>query len=260
MTGRHVRVLHVEDDRALAEAVAAHLGRARGWHVEHLATFAEAEARLTGDRFDAVILDRELPDGNGLDLLRVVRMHAPGTPVLLLTGRGDASTAMSAFALGALDYIQKGGDLQDLSERLDALLARSADAAQAARVTLVPQGAPRQRDEEAATHALDALPRGAHGAVFSRQGDVLATHLPPDVPAGALSALALGLHAQSSGLRHAAGFEARGWRYLAQGTEGLLVVQALRRHHVALLFPATPSPDALERVLASVGARLDGPP
>ncbi|MGN6652299.1 PAS domain-containing protein [Trinickia sp.] len=73
----------------------------------HAESLAEALARAEGARFDVVLLDLGLPDGNGIDTFRRFRQVAPDTPVLVLTGLADISVGVVAIQEGAQDYVLK---------------------------------------------------------------------------------------------------------------------------------------------------------
>src|SRR5437870_2678222 len=81
----------------------------------------EAAARL---KPDVVILDLELPDFSGLELLQRLHQLDARIPAILITGRGTAATAIQAMTLGAFDYLLKPPDL----ELLRALVARAIEA------------------------------------------------------------------------------------------------------------------------------------
>lgn len=82
----HPRVLHVEDDRELHEAVRSMAGGR--FNFELATTLREARARVALERFDVVILDIGLPNESGWDLLPEIRSQQPGTRVVVLTGGG----------------------------------------------------------------------------------------------------------------------------------------------------------------------------
>lgn len=91
------RILHIEDDRSLVEVVAAQLERIGT--VEGACTLAEARVRLAGGDYDLILLDINLPDGSGSDLLPELRDRAPDIPVVIFSG--DDVTAETAQAVNA---------------------------------------------------------------------------------------------------------------------------------------------------------------
>src|SRR5207237_2859121 len=68
---------------------------------------AAAVTALGESAFDCVLLDYQLPGGDGLDVLRTVRLDELGTPVIILTGHGDEQTAVEFMKAGASDYLPK---------------------------------------------------------------------------------------------------------------------------------------------------------
>jgi CheY-like chemotaxis protein len=119
-----MRVLYVEDDEDNREITAAQLVRLG--HVVVVAERAsEAEAALH-EPFDVVVVDLQLPDGDGWDVARAVASRAPGTPVVLLTGWGGIVAADAAHARGVRGVILKPITLDKLSRAIDAAAGRVA--------------------------------------------------------------------------------------------------------------------------------------
>jgi CheY-like chemotaxis protein len=100
-----MRVLYVEDDDDNREITAAQLER-MGHEVVVSAGASEAKAAL-GQPFDVVVVDLQLPDGDGWDVARAVKRQAPGTPVVVLTGWGGVVAADVAHARGVEGVILK---------------------------------------------------------------------------------------------------------------------------------------------------------
>jgi len=77
------------------------------------------EAREAVERAapELVVLDRRLPDGDGLDYLPELKAQLPGTPVVMVTAHGDIQSAVDAIRAGASDYVAKPVDLTDLVMR-----------------------------------------------------------------------------------------------------------------------------------------------
>jgi DNA-binding NtrC family response regulator len=98
-------VLVVEDEALLRRRLAAHL-EALGADVTSVETLDAARNQISALEFDFVLLDINLPDGSGLDLLRTGRI-SPATGVVVMTAQGGVDTAVEAMRLGALDYLTK---------------------------------------------------------------------------------------------------------------------------------------------------------
>jgi DNA-binding response OmpR family regulator len=116
------RILVVEDDPRLAEMLSEYLGQA-GFQITVAPLGASALEQLSGTAYDAIVLDLMLPDMDGLDVCRQVRA-ASDTPVLMLTGRGDAVDRIVGLELGADDYLPKPFQPRELLARLRAILRR----------------------------------------------------------------------------------------------------------------------------------------
>jgi two-component system response regulator QseB len=119
-----MRILVVEDDDLIARGVAAGL-RAYGLTADTVPTAAQAELALAHASCDAVVLDRGLPDGDGLDLLARLRERGNTVPVLLLTARDAVGDRIQGLQTGADDYLVKPFDLGELVARLHALMRRT---------------------------------------------------------------------------------------------------------------------------------------
>jgi DNA-binding response OmpR family regulator len=105
-------ILVVDDERDLATTYERLLSR-RGWRVVTAATCAEARLALTAvPRPALAIVDRQLPDGDGLEILRAAQ--AAGTPVIMITGYGSAATRRLTLEEGAAGFLAKPFSTHDL--------------------------------------------------------------------------------------------------------------------------------------------------
>lgn len=120
-----MRILLVEDDPALSLGIARALRR-EGWRVDAVGDTARAQRAVYDFSYDLVVLDRRLPDRDGVDLLRQWRAAELRLPVLVLTAHGDTADRVDGLQAGADDYLCKPFDLQELLARLHALLRRAA--------------------------------------------------------------------------------------------------------------------------------------
>lgn len=118
-----MRILLVEDDRLLGDAVQAGLRQA-GFAVEWVTDGDEADAAVSAEAFAAVVLDLGLPGRSGLDVLRTMRARADRTPVVVLTARDAVGDRIRGLDAGADDYAVKPFDLGELAARLRALVRR----------------------------------------------------------------------------------------------------------------------------------------
>ena len=120
-----MHLLIVEDDRTIAENLYEYL-EARGHQCDYAGSIAAASALLARSVFDAVVLDRNLPDGDGLALARRLRTEGRATPILVLTARDTLEDKLLGFEAGSDDYLVKPFALQELEVRLLALARRNA--------------------------------------------------------------------------------------------------------------------------------------
>ncbi len=117
-------VLVVEDDPAFGSVLEEEL-RSRGHEVTRAASLAEARERLRKGGLDVAILDLQLPDGSGLEVLRELSAESLPVEALVLTGNAEVPTAIEAMRLGAYDYLSKPPRI----EELHVLLAKAAEKA-----------------------------------------------------------------------------------------------------------------------------------
>lgn len=118
-----MRILLVEDELMLAEAVRDHLLSA-GDAVDHSEGIIDAEIMMRGTNYDVLLLDLNLPDGKGLDLLRELRRRGSTIPCIIMTAQDQVSDRIQGLDAGADDYLVKPFDLNELSARLAAVSRR----------------------------------------------------------------------------------------------------------------------------------------
>ena len=114
------RVLVVDDEKLVRWSVAERL-RASGLEVVQAASVAEA-MRLADPLPDAALLDYQLPDGDGLAILKWLRQQDADLPVIMLTAHKDVETVVAAMHTGASDYITKPFDVNDVALRVERAL------------------------------------------------------------------------------------------------------------------------------------------
>lgn len=99
-------VLIIDDEPDLREVLELTLLR-MGLETASAEDVATARAQLAGRRFDLVLTDMRLPDGDGLEIIRYVAQHSPSTPVAVITAYGSTENAIAALKAGAFDYLMK---------------------------------------------------------------------------------------------------------------------------------------------------------
>ncbi|MGH8126771.1 MAG: sigma-54-dependent transcriptional regulator [Gammaproteobacteria bacterium] len=104
------QVLIVDDEPDLRDLLCMTLGK-MGVKTVEAADLASARRTLVSDRFDLVLTDMNLPDGNGLDFVQWMQEQAPSVPVAMITAYGSMDIAVDALKAGAFDFIAKPVDL-----------------------------------------------------------------------------------------------------------------------------------------------------
>jgi len=116
-------ILLVDDEEELRSTLQELLEHSRH-HVTSCANAMRAREAVRNGKFDIVLLDIRLPDGDGLDLLREFRNTDPDMGVIMMTGYAEVDTAVDAIRLGADDFLKKPFDLDELLVRIDELLKK----------------------------------------------------------------------------------------------------------------------------------------
>ncbi|OOG46231.1 two-component system response regulator CreB [Polaromonas sp. A23] len=117
------RILLVEDDPAIARSIIYTLER-DGLEVTHCLLLSDARRQLALRPPDVLVLDVGLPDGNGLDLCRELRVHS-SLPVLMLSAHGEEIDRVLGLELGADDYVSKPFSPRELLARVRGMLRRA---------------------------------------------------------------------------------------------------------------------------------------
>jgi len=118
-----MRLLLVEDEPQMADALTVALSR-YDIIVDHAPTLAIAEDAARDNVHDVIVLDRQLPDGDGLSLIPHLRSIGSNTPVIVLTAQGTVADRVHGLDKGADDYLAKPFAVEELLARVRALLRR----------------------------------------------------------------------------------------------------------------------------------------
>ena len=110
----------IKDDRPLRERLARALGT-RGFSVSMAELVAEGKARAKESPPAFAVVDLKLDDGNGLDVVETLHTTRPESRVVVLTGFGNIATAVAAVKYGAIDYLPKPADADDILAALMAM-------------------------------------------------------------------------------------------------------------------------------------------
>lgn len=118
-----MRILLVEDEPEMASALSAALKK-YDIVVDHVPTIRAAKEAISTNVHDAILLDRQLPDGDGLALISTLRDRGRRMPVIVLTAKGELTDKIIGLDTGADDYLAKPFAMEELLARLRAVLRR----------------------------------------------------------------------------------------------------------------------------------------
>jgi len=128
---RPKRILLVEDEPGLVLTLTDRLS-AEGYEVAAASDGPSGFARAAGEAWDLILLDVMLPGRSGFDVCRDLRQQGVGTPVIMLTARGQVIDKVLGLKLGADDYLTKPFDMLELLARVEVQLRRAATSSQGA--------------------------------------------------------------------------------------------------------------------------------
>ena len=117
-----MRILVVEDDRLLNNTLCYNLNTA-GYTVDSALTKSVASSFLTKQDYDLIVLDVNLPDGNGFELCKLIKPQHPDTIVIFLTANDQESDQIRGYEVGAVDYITKPFVIGALQRKIKAMFA-----------------------------------------------------------------------------------------------------------------------------------------
>jgi two-component system cell cycle response regulator CtrA len=124
-----VRILIIEDDQITASSMELFL-KSEGFRA-HIETLGEEALEVAKHyEYDAILMDLNLPDMPGLEVLRKMRVNKVTTPVLVLSGSVDMDTKLKCLGAGADDYLTKPANNAELAARLRAVVRRAKGHAQ----------------------------------------------------------------------------------------------------------------------------------
>ncbi|MBV8682712.1 MAG: response regulator transcription factor [Caulobacteraceae bacterium] len=117
------RVLIIEDDEATAAEIARELGQ-RGLEPEHASTGQRGLQRALTGTFDAITLDRMLPDMDGLAVAETLKSRGVATPVLVISALNDVDEKVRGLRAGGDDYLTKPFALEEMVARVEVMIRR----------------------------------------------------------------------------------------------------------------------------------------
>ena len=119
-----LRILLVEDDPALAREIIRALER-ENWPLDHVASLADAFEAVIRFPYRVILLDRALPDGDGIALVPAAKSRPSRPSIIFLTARDEVADRIEGLDAGADDYLVKPFALQELLARIRAACRRS---------------------------------------------------------------------------------------------------------------------------------------
>jgi len=113
----NARVLIVDDEKEFLEVMEERIS-ARGMEVATSMSAKEALATIETEAFDAIIMDFQMPGMDGIEALKAIKEKKPELQIILLTGHASVKKGVEAMKEGALDFIEKPADLDELTDKI----------------------------------------------------------------------------------------------------------------------------------------------
>lgn len=111
------KVLLVDDEEDFLEAMAERM-RARDMEVTTASSAREALEKMENETFDAIVLDFQMPEMDGMEALKSIKAKRPESQIILLTGFATVEKGVEAMKEGAADFLEKPADLEVLSKKI----------------------------------------------------------------------------------------------------------------------------------------------
>jgi DNA-binding response OmpR family regulator len=118
-----MKVLIVEDEKTLAESISNYL-KQEGYLCEIALNYRQAEDKISGNEYDCIVLDIGLPDGSGMDLIKVLKTNQSHDGILVLSAKNSIEDKINGLELGADDYLTKPFHLSELNARIKSIFRR----------------------------------------------------------------------------------------------------------------------------------------
>jgi DNA-binding response OmpR family regulator len=120
---RRIKLLLVDDEEGFVNVIANRMSR-RGIDAAKALSGTDAIQLLRGQDFDVAVLDLKMEDMDGIEVLKIFKKMAPEMPVIMLTGHGSELAAKEGIEFGAMDYLTKPCELEDLVEKIREAVSR----------------------------------------------------------------------------------------------------------------------------------------
>ena len=119
-----MRILLIEDEPDLAQSIVNSLS-SEGYSIEWAKNYNEAVGRIEQSVYDCFLIDISLPDGNGLNIVSLLKKRNVDSGIIIITARNSLNDRIDGLDLGADDYLSKPFHLAELNSRIKALLRRT---------------------------------------------------------------------------------------------------------------------------------------
>ena len=117
-----IKILFVDDERGFVDVISKRMSK-RNIEVTKAYSGKEALQALRKTDFDAAVLDLKMEDMDGIEVLKIFKTIVPDLPVIMLTGHGSEEAARDGIQLGALDYLTKPCDLEELIAKIQEVVS-----------------------------------------------------------------------------------------------------------------------------------------
>lgn len=111
------KVLLIDDEEEFLSTLSERM-EIRGMNVATASTADAAVSSLDSNDYDAIVLDLQMPDMDGIEMLKVIKKSHPDMQVILLTGQATLEAGVKAMKLGAMDFMEKPADIDSLTEKI----------------------------------------------------------------------------------------------------------------------------------------------
>ena len=117
-----IKILLVDDEKGFVDVISKRMSK-RNIEVSRAYSGTEALQALRKKDFDVTVLDLKMEDMDGIELLKIFKKIAPELPVIMLTGHGSEEAARDGIQLGALDYLTKPCDFDELISKIQEVVS-----------------------------------------------------------------------------------------------------------------------------------------
>lgn len=118
-----MKILIIEDEKGLAESIAAHLEK-EGFVAETIGSYAGAIEKINLYTYDCIVVDLNLPDGLGFDIVESLKTISSSTGIIIISARNALEDKIRSLEIGSDDYLTKPFHLSELNARVKSLLRR----------------------------------------------------------------------------------------------------------------------------------------